>query len=640
MCYLFCSMDNSSLKEQFKLLQEQKKKRLIKKNERKLENNNNTKLEQEHRNETISDKFNDIEDDLDLKLPNLLSGGCIDIRGTDDYKDLLETLRELRDENGRLEKLLAEKDEEVKIVRRRWKAEREELAGGGPASGNAASKIIEFSKKIRELTTNIEKEKNKSSLLEKKLSVLEKKSIPEIKSPPSKTEIDLLNDGLSTMKAKYDNVQMKCVEGKSEIDSLKKEIKIAQKVLLREVGDNVTFQSLLNGSSGWRGRQQQILALQLKITDLQQQVDASQGNSNSSRNALLNGISQHDEKHRLAMRKIELERKEQQDKLQKELISITAERDSYKEKNNAARARNKIITQDLKNLKDQLSTMIEKGKHDDELVSALLREQQLLKEGKEKIKSELISSKAQNERVVRASSSFSSDNDNLVKMLKDKIRDQEERVKELELEIGHLRNARNNRPTQSLIPRPLSSSSRSNTALGNLDLINNQISSNQLLQENKSLHEATKIEKEKLGELVKVLQRRTEELGKQLLEKNFTINEFKNANASLQKRIEKYSLTKSNSMERNISGTKNSKKKNVETCITEVEEMETKLCIQMDNNDALKSALEETLRAKEEDSKYFHQMIEQTKNIFLQGLRQYREANASNYMEPYTYRDV
>ena len=36
-------------------------------------------------------------------------------------------------------------------------------------------------------------------------------------------------------------------------------------VLSNEVGDGVTVQSLLNSPSGWRGRAQQILALQKKV---------------------------------------------------------------------------------------------------------------------------------------------------------------------------------------------------------------------------------------------------------------------------------------------------------------------------------------------------------------------------------------
>ena len=65
---------------------------------------------------------------------------------------------------------------------------------------------------------------------------------------------------------------LKLAEARSENETQKKDLKVAQKVLSREVGDNVSFQSLINGSAGWRGRQQQILALQLKVDELQQQV--------------------------------------------------------------------------------------------------------------------------------------------------------------------------------------------------------------------------------------------------------------------------------------------------------------------------------------------------------------------------------
>ena len=53
-----------------------------------------------------------------------------------------------------------------------------------------------------------------------------------------------------------------------------------------------------------------------------------------------------------------------------------------------------------------------------------------------------------------------------------------------------------------------------------------------------------------------------------------------------------------------------------------------RLAIQTDENDALKEALNSTLRAKEEDLKYYQEMIEQTKKIFLQGLRQFRQNSA------------
>jgi len=41
---------------------------------------------------------------------------------------------------------------------------------------------------------------------------------------------------------------------------------------VQEVGENVQVQTLLSSSSGWRGRAQQISALQLKVSSRQSAV--------------------------------------------------------------------------------------------------------------------------------------------------------------------------------------------------------------------------------------------------------------------------------------------------------------------------------------------------------------------------------
>lgn len=47
--------------------------------------------------------------------------------------------------------------------------------------------------------------------------------------------------------------------------------------------------------------------------------------------------------------------------------------------------------------------------------------------------------------------------------------------------------------------------------------------------------------------------------------------------------------------------------------------------IQRDENEALKTALKTTLKAKEEDMKMYSDTIEETKKVFLQALRQYKQ---------------
>jgi len=47
--------------------------------------------------------------------------------------------------------------------------------------------------------------------------------------------------------------------------------------------------------------------------------------------------------------------------------------------------------------------------------------------------------------------------------------------------------------------------------------------------------------------------------------------------------------------------------------------------IQQDENEALKAVLQRTLAAKEEDKQLYSEMMEETKRVFLQGLRQYKQ---------------
>jgi len=617
---------NNGLKEQFETMQDCQKQKLINKKQLKLQK------QQEEKycscpDDNQFDTFDEFEDNLGLKIPSNTKL----IETTDEYKEMQETVRELIDENGRLNKLLGEKEVEMKIIKRRWKEEKSELAGGGYRSENAATKIIEFSRKIRELTAELEKEKTKNEHLLSRYHELENKRKKPFKSSsqsfPDESENPVKE--LAVTKEKLSSALLKSAEERNEIETLKKELKIANKVLTREVGEG-TFQSLLNSSSGWRGRQQQILSLQTKVSDLQQQVGSYEKKKNPSRNAFLNEglsnanqLSHHDEKNRLYMRKLELEKKEQKEKLQKELDETVLERNSLKEKSHATKARIQILTKDVKTLKEQVSTYSEKGKHDDELISALLREQEFLKKENQKLKEETKSVKISNvgERVMKPSGevhTIDQEKENLIKNLQTNIKIQEDKVDQLELEISSLRK------NKSHIPKPPSSASGSAKSTRRPYSSSNSFGGDSLemqLHESKSISEAAYIEKEKLSELVHILEERNENLIKSLLDRDYIISELKNTNVKLEKKIDK-SVT-NNLAKKGL--VKKDKRKSMETIQDELEELDTKLSIQLDNNDALKEALDTTLKAKEDDLKIYNEMVSQTKKIFLQGMRQYKQ---------------
>ena len=51
-------------------------------------------------------------------------------------------------------------------------------------------------------------------------------------------------------------------EQRNQRHVLKKELKLAQRVIKKEVGEGANMNALLNSTGGWRGRAQQILTLQ------------------------------------------------------------------------------------------------------------------------------------------------------------------------------------------------------------------------------------------------------------------------------------------------------------------------------------------------------------------------------------------
>lgn len=53
---------------------------------------------------------------------------------------------------------------------------------------------------------------------------------------------------------------------------------------------------------------------------------------------------------------------------------------------------------------------------------------------------------------------------------------------------------------------------------------------------------------------------------------------------------------------------------------------ESRLDIQKDENEAVKAALQSTLRAKEDDLRLYTSMLEETKKVFLHGIRQCRQS--------------
>lgn len=188
-------------------------------------------------------------------------------------------------ENNELRKCVFTKDQDIKELNKTIgelnQRIRDIISGTGPAissksAGIISAKITELCKQNRHLVAEIEGYKTKNAALERKIMQLEiinheneKLDICLCKDEP----VDASPDELKELNGKLSVVNKKLYDSKNRNLELKNDILLATKILQQELGDKFTsIKELQNDIAGWKGRAQQIVLLQAKVSDLEEKL--------------------------------------------------------------------------------------------------------------------------------------------------------------------------------------------------------------------------------------------------------------------------------------------------------------------------------------------------------------------------------
>nr|XP_044610449.1 coiled-coil domain-containing protein 13 isoform X6 [Equus asinus] len=631
-----------TLRLQFKAMQEMQHRRLQKQMEKRKEKELSLKSKADDQKESL-----EISDGLSLlQAREQNSKNSFELRVLEDeIEQLREQLRETVDENGRLYKLLKERDFEIQHLKKKIEEDRFAFTGTAGVAGDViATRIVELSKKNRVLMAESEGAKTRVKQLSNRIQELERELQTALARLPAKgatdagakppraqmgdralpetPEVKVLQDRLAATNLKMSDLR-------NQIQSVKQELRMAQKVLANEVGEDVNVQQLLSSPGTWRGRAQQILVLQSKVRELEKQVGQTQSRSvgiaSDERSVYPDPRKlSAQEKNLLRIRNLEREKQESWEKLVGERDALQRELEELKKKFEGMRSRNKVLSSEVKTLKSQMGTLVEKGRHDDELIDALMDQLKQLQEILGSLSLQEEKTRASQHHLDQQLNNEAQQSSSLVAQLQAMVAEREAKVQQLELEIRQLsvRYLRNREvgegsrgpevsPASTKFPEDpglTKSPASAGDHVGRLGSSRVEESNSKLLESERKLQE----ERQRTVVL-------EQHLEKMRLEPERTSASQKAAPRS------KTGLPASNTRH-NPNGSERKDPAFAQLSSvpmeSQLEELTTRLAIQVEENEMLKAALGSALRGKEEDFHMYHETLGQVKGVFLQALRQ------------------
>lgn len=281
---------------------------------------------------------------------------CVDTQSASDVQTLTVSKEnhELKQENDKQKHEIVGLQQKIDDLNDIISCNHIDLVGKG--SNLISNKIIELSRRNRHLCSDMEMYRTKCETLEREIMGLrmelknKEKEFKDVKREVEPNEVDLLKEKLKL-------VTNKLLEVSNQNTSLKTELKLAMKCLKKEIGgkEPILIPNLLNNhSSGWRGRAQQILSLQTKVTELTKKLEGTD-----------------EDVSREKQRQLEFFRRCEVESLQKETQQLKATINDLQFKLTASKTRNKNLIDESASYKIKCQNLIDKQKQTEKEITEL-----------------------------------------------------------------------------------------------------------------------------------------------------------------------------------------------------------------------------------------------------------------------------
>ncbi|XP_067642483.1 coiled-coil domain-containing protein 13 isoform X1 [Eurosta solidaginis] len=310
---------------------------------------------------------------------------------------LKKKMVELSEENQNLSKAISDKNNEIYNLKRSVQSLNEVL-NSVPIeelrcnSSIASTKLLELSKKNRQLRAELETTKNRVNKKEMQIQKLERELKQLCERVPNEAP-ETTKDPSDELRVKLNSLQQKLFETRNKNAELQSQLKLAQKCLQQEIGENFNLATLAthHQNSNWRGRAQQILHLQQKVHELKERLEIldkhsmdgrpmpygntdgtsaefnatnsgktvprSAGHANA--NAALNVSATSFDRYNTVVRKTEILHRAKVEDLEKEISTLKAQLEEQRGKVLALKVRNKTLNDDVLRYKMKANTLEE-----------------------------------------------------------------------------------------------------------------------------------------------------------------------------------------------------------------------------------------------------------------------------------------